>query len=42
MFNFIKIQYQLGRISDAQLQALIGKKITEAQYKEIKEAYANV
>ena len=35
MFNFIKIQYLLGRISEDQLKALVGKKITQAQYEEI-------
>ena len=35
MFNFIKIQYMLGRLTDEQLKSLVGKKITEAQYNEI-------
>jgi hypothetical protein len=35
MFNFLKIQYQLGRISASQLYSLIGKKITEVEYEMI-------
>ena len=35
MFNFIKIQYLLGRITDEQLKALVGKKITQEQYDDI-------
>lgn len=42
MFNFIKIQYLLGKITDEQLKALVGKKITQSQYENIKEAKTNV
>jgi hypothetical protein len=35
MFNFLKIQYLLGRITEEQLKALVGKKITQEQYKNI-------
>ena len=35
MTEFLKVQYKLGKITDELLQALIGIKITEEQYKEI-------
>ena len=35
MYNFLRIQFRLGRISAAQLAALIGIYITAEQYTEI-------
>ena len=35
MFNFLKIQYLLGKITEEQLKTLIGKKITQEQYEDI-------
>ena len=35
MYNFLRIQYRLGRISATQLAALIGAYITAEQYAEI-------
>ena len=35
MYNFLRIQFRLGRISAAQLATLIGTYITAEQYTEI-------
>ena len=35
MYNFLRIQFRLGRISAAQLAGLIGTYITVEQYTEI-------
>lgn len=35
MFEFLKIQYKLGRITEAELYSLVGKRITEEQFLEI-------
>jgi hypothetical protein len=35
MVKFLKIQYELGKITDEQLKALVGIRITAEQYKEI-------
>ena len=35
MYNFLRIQFRLGRISEAQLATLIGTYITAEQYTEI-------
>lgn len=35
MFNFIKIQYTLGRINDVQVQSFVSKYITQEQANEI-------
>lgn len=32
MFEFLKIQYELGKISCDKLKKLVGKKITQEQY----------
>lgn len=32
MFEFLKIQYKLGKVTAEQLQSLVGKVITEEQY----------
>ena len=37
MFEFLKIQYQLGKISKDQLNSLIYKAITEEEYNTILE-----
>jgi hypothetical protein len=37
MFEFLKIQYQLGRITAESLQSLIGKQITQEEYTAIME-----
>lgn len=34
-FNFIRAQYQLGKLTDAQVHAFVPKYITEEQYLEI-------
>ena len=35
MFEFLKIQYTLGKVTAEQLQSLIGKVITAEQFTEI-------
>lgn len=35
MYNFLKIQYNLGKITAAQLAELVGRYITAEQYTEI-------
>lgn len=35
MFNFLKIQYLLGRITKEQVESLVGKVITQGQYETI-------
>lgn len=35
MYNFIKIQYRLGNLTDEQLVVFVPKYITAEQYKEI-------
>ena len=41
MFKFLKIQYKLGKVTDEQLQSLVGKVITKEQYALIIEAVKN-
>lgn len=35
MYNFLSIQYRLGKLTDEQLAAFVPKYITAEQYKEI-------
>jgi hypothetical protein len=35
MFEFLKILYQLGKISKEKLYTLVGKKITQQEYDSI-------
>ena len=35
MFEFLRLQYILGRVTEEQLQKLVGVKITEAQLESI-------
>lgn len=35
MLEFLKIQYKLGKVTDEQLQSLVGKVITEEEFKII-------
>lgn len=35
MFAFIKLQYKMGKLTAEQVQAFVGKWITEEQAKEI-------
>ncbi len=37
MFDFLKIQFRLGRVNARQLQSLVGKIITDEQLKQIVE-----
>ena len=37
MLNFIRIQYRLGKVSENQLKAMVGKLITEEEYAYITE-----
>lgn len=35
MFEFLKIQFRLGKITEEKLHSLVGKHITEEEFKEI-------
>lgn len=35
MFEFLKIQYKLGKVTEEQLKSLVGNKITDDEYKRI-------
>jgi hypothetical protein len=35
MYEFLKIQYKLGKVTAEQLQSIVGKVITEEQYEDI-------
>jgi hypothetical protein len=35
MFEFLKIQYKLGKVTAEQLQSLVGKVITAEQFSKI-------
>lgn len=35
MFEFLKIQYNLGRVTKEQLKGLVGKRITAEEYIKI-------